>query len=182
MILLHNQLSSLLQKGLTMEIERKYLVAKLPDRYETYPSSLIRQGYLNTAPVVRVRKDGEEYYLTYKGKGLMAREEYNLPLTKEAYGHLIQKADGIILSKRRYRIPLWEVCAPSQKEKARGLTVELDIFEGDYKGLVLAEVEFPGIEEAEAFIPPDWFGKDVTFSGEYQNSRLALAKREDFPR
>ena len=52
-----------------MEIERKYLVETPPAGYESWPSSPIEQGYLCTDPVVRVRQDGEDYYLTYKGKG-----------------------------------------------------------------------------------------------------------------
>ncbi len=97
----------------------------------------------------------------------MEREEYNLPLTKEAYDHLLPKADGIVLTKRRYRIPI----------EGTGLTIELDLFSGVYEGLCLAEVEFETKQEAEEFVPPDWFGRDVTFSGEYQNSRLALRKQ-----
>ena len=146
-----------------MEIERKYLIEQLPDGYDSWPSSLIEQGYLCTDPVVRVRRDGDDYYLTYKGKGLMAREEYNLPLTEEAYLHLLAKADGNILTKRRYRIPV----------SGTDLTVELDIFSGKFEGLILAEVEFPDQEHADSFTPPDWFGREVTFTGEYQNSRLS---------
>lgn len=155
-----------------MEIERKYLVAQLPADYDTYPSSHIEQGYLNTDPVVRVRKEDGTYYLTYKGKGLLAREEYNLPLTEEAYRHLIQKADGIVLTKRRYKIPL---DGRYPDGKVLPLTIELDVFEGAYAGLLLAEVEFPSVDAAESFIPPAWFGRDVTFSGKYQNSRLSTA-------
>ena len=55
----------------------------------------------------------------------------------------------------------------------QGLTVELDVFQGYYEGLILAEVEFPSLEEAQKFVPPAWFGRDVTLSGEYQNSRLS---------
>ncbi|MDO4328894.1 MAG: CYTH domain-containing protein [Lachnospiraceae bacterium] len=151
-----------------MEIERKYLIDRpecLPENYKAFPSHHIEQGYLCTSPVVRVRKSDDEYYLTYKGKGLLAREEYNLPLTKEAYEHLIQKADGIVLTKRRYLIPL-----------EGGLIIELDIFEGVYAGLILAEVEFSSLEEAQQFTPPAWFGQDVTFSGEYQNSKLSAGR------
>ena len=54
---------------------------------------------------MRIRKSNDNYYLTYKSKGLLAREEYNLPLTKEAYEHLKPKADGIVISKIRYVIP-----------------------------------------------------------------------------
>ena len=146
-----------------MEIERKYLVAELPEGYETFPCREIQQAYLCTDPVVRVRRDGEAFYLTYKSKGLLAREEYNLPLTGESYGHLLAKADGIVLTKTRYRIPM----------EGTGLTIELDVFHGTYEGLVLAEVEFPSQEEALAFTAPCWFGRDVTFTEEYQNSRLS---------
>ena len=127
----------------------------------------IEQAYLCTSPVVRIRREDDSYYLTYKGKGLMAREEYNLPLNEQAYAHLLKKADGIILTKTRYLIPL---------EGSNHLTIELDIFEGTYKGLILAEVEFPTEEKALTFTPPQWFGRDVTFSGEYQNSKLACGR------
>lgn len=147
-----------------MEIEKKYLVACLPEGYEAFPFHEIEQAYLCTDPVVRIRKEDEEYYLTYKSKGLLVREEYNLPLTKEAYDHLLGKADGIVLTKRRYRIPI----------EGTGLTAELDIFKGEYQGLLLVEVEFETKEQADGFDAPAWFGRDVTFSGEYQNSRLAL--------
>ena len=68
-----------------MEIERKYLVKKIPENIEKYTHKELEQGYLCTEPVVRVRREGEEYVLTYKSKGLMVREEYNLPLNREAY-------------------------------------------------------------------------------------------------
>ena len=77
-----------------MEIERKYLLDQLPENLTSYPCKKIEQGYLSTEPVVRIRRSDDEYYLTYKSKGLMVREEYNLPLTKESYLHLREKADG----------------------------------------------------------------------------------------
>lgn len=147
-----------------MEIERKFLITRPPQDYTAFPSRLIEQAYLCTEPVVRIRKEDDSCYLTYKSKGLLAREEYNLPLTLDAYEHLLPKADGIVLTKRRYLIPI----------EHTELTIELDVFSGKYQGLMLAEVEFNTKEEAQSFVPPDWFGKDVTFSGEYQNSRLAM--------
>lgn len=146
-----------------MEIEKKYLIHKLPENLETYPRKKIQQAYLCTNPVVRIRKQDEEYILTYKGKGLMVREEYNLPLNRDAYEHLLQKADGIVLTKTRYLLPL-----------PQGLTIELDVFDAPYENLRLAEVEFSSEEEANAFVPPEWFGEDVTFSKKYHNSVLSL--------
>lgn len=64
-----------------MEIERKYLVAKLPDQLETYPCRLLEQGYLNTNPVVRIRRDNEKYELTYKSAGLMSVRNITFLLT-----------------------------------------------------------------------------------------------------
>ena len=147
-----------------MEIERKYLITAPPQECFSRPCRSIEQAYLCDDPVVRIRRDGERYYLTYKGRGLLAREEANLPLNEASYRHLLSKADGIVLTKKRYCIPL----------EGTSLTIELDVFEGAYEGLMLAEVEFPTEEEALAFTPPAWFGQDVTFTGEYQNSRLAL--------
>ena len=146
-----------------MEIERKFLITELPDDLESYPFHLIEQGYLNTDPVVRVRRQDDEFYMTYKGKGFLAREEYNLPLTREAYEHLMTKADGNIICKKRYLIPI--------KESA--LTIELDVFEGVFAPLIIAEVEFSSIEEAESFTPPAWFKEDVTNDRHYSNSYLS---------
>ena len=58
-----------------MEIERKWLINTIPSDLEQYPHHIIEQGYLNTTPVVRVRRQDELYILTYKGGGMMAREE-----------------------------------------------------------------------------------------------------------
>ena len=145
-----------------MEIERKYLIPKLPDGYMDYPKKEIEQGYLSTAPVVRIRKSNDDYILTYKSGGLMVREEYNLPLTKASYEHLRQKTDGILIHKVRYHIPYQDK-----------YTIELDVFLDTLAPLVMAEVEFESKEEADSFIPPDWFGEDVTFSPQYHNSALS---------
>ena len=131
-------------------------------RQTSYKARKIEQAYLCTDPVVRVRRDNDDYYLTYKSKGMIVREEYNLPLTKEAYGHLLAKADGNIITKTRYEIP--------EKDN---LTIEFDVFEGKFDGLLLAEVEFASEEEALAYIPPEWFGEDVSNSTKYHNSTLS---------
>lgn len=145
-----------------MEIERKYLVKELPQDLKKYSKRELEQGYLCTEPVIRIRKDNDNYELTYKSKGLMVREEYTLPLTKDSYEHLKLKVDGRIISKTRYLIPLNEQ-----------LTIELDVFHDDLAPLLLAEVEFPSEELANAFLPPSWFGEDVTFSTRYHNSNLS---------
>ena len=145
-----------------MEIERKYLITELPQDLEKYSKRELEQGYLCTEPVIRIRKDNDNYELTYKSKGLMVREEHTLPLTKDSYEHLKQKVDGRIISKTRYLIPF-----------DKKLTIELDVFYNDLAPLLLAEVEFPSEELANAFLPPSWFGEDVTFSTQYHNSNLS---------
>ena len=155
-----------------MEIERKYLIDKnnIPFSLSDYPSHIIEQAYLCTNPVVRVRKEDNDYYMTYKGQGLMVREEYNLPLTADAYTHLLQKADGNIITKTRYLIPL------ENNNLDKSLLIELDVFEGAFEGLYLAEVEFSSKDDADSFIPPAWFGEDVTLDGRYHNSKMSQAK------
>ena len=148
-----------------LEIERKYLIKNLPDNLSDYECHTLIQGYLNTSPVVRVRKEDDSYYLTYKGSGLLAREEYNLPLDEHSFLHLIGKADGNVISKQRYKIPY----AVSEKM----FTIELDVFDAPFAPLVIAEVEFTDEKEANAFIAPDWFDKEVTYDPEYHNSNLS---------
>ena len=150
-----------------MEIERKYLLKTLPD-LKTYEFHKIEQAYLCTSPVVRVRREDETYYMTYKGGGMMAREEYNLPLNQESYQHLKEKADGNVIGKTRYLIPL-------EKE---GLVAEVDVFDPPFAPLILAEVEFGTEEQANAFEAPEWFGEDVTFDGRYHNSYMSTVKIE----
>ena len=147
-----------------MEIERKFLIPVLPEKLETYPHRRIEQAYLCTEPVVRIRRQDDTYILTYKSAGMMAREEYNLPLTKESYEHLRTKIDGILIHKIRYQIPF------------EAYTIELDVFLDDLAPLCLAEVEFDTMEQAENFIPPSWFKEDVTFAGKYHNSNLSRGK------
>ena len=101
--------------------------------------------------------------LTYKGSGLLKREEYNLPLTAESFAHLLEKCDGLRIEKTRYRIPL----------PGTAYTAEFDRFQGELAGLLLVEVEFPDEASARAFTPPSWFGREVTGDPRYQNSSLS---------
>lgn len=146
-----------------MEIERKFTIKSLPD-LSGYSYHLLEQAYLNTDPVIRVRREDENYYLTYKGKGLLTREEYNLPLNRQSYQHLLTKADGIIIRKKRYLIPY------------KNYTIELDLFLEPYESLIIAEVEFSTEEEASLFVPPHWFDREVTYDPSYHNSNLSKKK------
>ena len=87
-----------------MEIERKYLVKNLPENLEGYEQKRIAQGYLCTNPVVRLRRSNDDYFLTYKGQGLMAREEHDFPISAEAFEHMLPKIDGILIDKIRQSI------------------------------------------------------------------------------
>lgn len=147
-----------------MEIERKFTIKELPENLSQYPCLHIEQGYLNTDPVLRIRKQNDDYILTYKGKGMLAREEYNLPLNEAAYANLKTKCDGNIISKKRYLIPYDK------------FTIELDVFDPPFAPLVMAEIEFDSIEAANAFLAPDWFLEDVTHNANYHNSTMSRMK------
>lgn len=154
-----------------MEIERKFTIKALPEQLEQYDKLEIEQAYLCTGSygvIVRIRRSNQDYILTYKSKkGILPKEttvarcceEIEVPLTKEAYEHLKQKADGQIITKTRYLLPL-----------PKGLKIELDVFHGYLQGLVLAEVEFEEESAAAAFELPDWFLEDVTFDSRYANA------------
>ncbi len=162
-----------------MEIERKFLLKKIPENLGQYDYYLIEQAYLCTDPVIRIRRQNDKYYLTYKGSGLMSREEYNLPLNQEAYRHLLPKADGNVISKKRYLIPLSssEINAECLSLlNGTPLIIELDEFAPPFSPLLLAEIEFPSEETANAFQMPDWFSEDVTNDIRYHNSSLSKKK------
>ena len=146
-----------------MEIERKYIIEETPKNLENFVSKKIKQGYISTSPVIRIRQLDDDYILTIKGKGLLAREEHEINISKNEFYSLHEKVDGLVIDKTRYYIPY---------EK---YTIELDVFHKDYEGLILAEVEFESIEEANIFTPPKWFGPDVTHSSKYHNSTLSKA-------
>ena len=100
-------------------------------------------------------------------KGIIHRDlkPENLLFDEEGYLHLLKKADGNILTKRRYLIPLED-----------GHTAELDIFHGIKEGLIMAEVEFASEKEAEEFVVPEWFAKEVTYDSNYHNSNMINEK------
>ncbi len=151
-----------------MEIERKFTIKHLPRDVESYGFHIIEQAYLTTEPVIRVRREDDRYYMTYKGVGgdntSLAHEEYNLALTEESYRTLSSKADGNVIRKKRILIPYMDH------------TIELDIFDEPFKGLIIAEVEFATEAEANEFNPPEWFAEDVTYRKEYRNSYLSRRK------
>lgn len=146
-----------------MEIERKFLVRELPKNLEVFPKEEIEQTYISTDPTIRLRKADCNYILTVKGKGQLAREEFELPLSLGQYTALLKKAETPSVSKTRYIIPI-----------GNGLKAELDIYHGNLDGLLTVEVEFDTIENAKSFIPPDWFSDDVSYDKRYKNTSLAI--------
>lgn len=150
-----------------MEIERKFLVERLPENLVHYPHIEIEQGYLCTSPTVRIRKAGDVFWLTVKERTLSTstaihNREEEFRLDEEAYNRLKSKCDGRMVLKTRYKIPVGD------------LTAELDIFHGHHEGLRIVEVEFPSTEAADAFDAPQWFGADVSTDRSYTNSFLAF--------
>ena len=146
------------------EIERKFLVRKLPDDLTSYPSSDISQGYLvslNDGLQVRLRKSGERHSLTYKRGMGNVREEREVELTTEQFATLWPATEGKRLVKTRYEIPFGD------------RVVEIDVYHDRHEGLVVAEVEFDTEEAAKDFQPPDWLGDDVTGDPRYSNQLLA---------
>jgi CYTH domain-containing protein len=148
------------------EIERKFLVDELPADLDRHPATEIHQGYLaveDDGTEVRVRRRGEEDFLTAKrGRGLV-RDEAEVPLAAEAFERLWPLTAGRRVEKRRHLVPA-----------DGGLTIELDVYGGRLAGLAVAEVEFGDERAAAAFSPPDWMGREVTDDARFKNQRLAV--------
>lgn len=146
------------------EIERKFLIKRLPTELRRFRSYPIAQGYLASEPGgrhVRLRKKGKTASLTFKvGRG-SAREEREIKLSTKQFSALWPATLGRRLRKWRHEVP-W-----------KNLTIEIDIYHGKNEGLVVAEVEFPSRTACRKFKPPGWFGTEVTGNKRYSNVRLA---------
>lgn len=156
------------------EIERKFLVTKVPKDLRQFKRAEITQGCLairngNGGNAIRIRRKevGErvEHYVTVKrriGKGGLERYENDVPITPMAYDRLSKSIMGTMLRKTRYYIP------------DRKNTIELDVYSGSLKGLVVAEVEFKHMGKAQTYVPPKWMHKEITGIKGYSNWSLAL--------
>lgn len=148
-----------------MEIERKYLIediAQLGFDLAAFPHAQFVQAYICTDPTIRIRREDAQFFLTIKGKGEIAHEELQMEIDAAQFERLWAKIETAPVEKTRYFIPL-----------AAGLTAELDVYAGNLSGLATVEVEFASLDDANAFVPPDWFGRDITADYRYRNSALA---------
>jgi adenylate cyclase len=145
-----------------MEVERKFLVPDPPDLAGTKVDE-IEQGYLaiGVEGEVRVRRRGGKHVLTAKRGSGLSREEAEIELDRERFDVLWPLTEGRRLHKRRHVVPLGD------------LKIEVDVYDGDLQGLVVAEIEFSSEEEARGFDPPEWLGDDVTGDRRYLNETLA---------
>ena len=142
----------------------KDLEEKAIEQSDIMQSDIVQSGIDLSGIAQKGIEQREEYIFCYKGKGRLSREEYNLPLTKEAYESLLRKIEGRVIRKTRYEIPCGKY------------TVELDVFHGELEGLCYAEVEFSSLDEAKTFQPLDWFSEELTEERGYSNAELSFAK------
>ena len=161
-------------KGLNVEIERKFLVDKdkLPSNLKNKSAVFeLKQSYIAYSPEIRLRNaDNRNFIFTMKSKnddsGLV-RNEIEFPISKDEYKELEAKADVNVINKTRYHY------------NDNGHVIIVDFYKEKHEGLITAEVEFNTIEEANAFIPPEWFSKEVTTIPSFKNANLA--KNADLP-
>jgi len=144
-----------------VEIERKFLV-KNHDWKKNAESRVFRQGYLcnDNEKTVRVRVAGETAFITIKGKAQhisRAEFEYSIPVEDALY-MLHTLCEKPLIEKTRYYVPY------------KGLMWEVDEFEGDNSGLVIAEVELTN--EHQEVPLPSWVGNEVTGDERYYNANL----------
>jgi adenylate cyclase len=146
-----------------LEIERKWVVECLPE-LSGVAARRIRQGYLTNASEgseVRVRECEDEFYLTTKSQGGLVRSEIQKEISAEEFASHWDKTLGKRVEKLRYRIPYG------------AHIIDFDVYQGPRKGLMIAEVEFSSLREAELFVPPPWFGREVTEDAAFKNCNLA---------
>lgn len=145
------------------EIERKFLVFNLPNDYQEYPSKLIRQTYIaieDNGTEVRLRKVDNDFILTVKSMGTLVRLEREIKLTEDQYNQLLPVTQDRQIDKTRYSIPY------------QNHVIELDVFKNNLKGLIIAEIEFTSINEANEFKKLSWMGIEVTSNSNFKNRNL----------
>ncbi len=139
-----------------IEHERKFLAKFLPKELHQCKSREIIDIYLpadNPNPNLRIRKNGNRYEITRKevldGDTSKLKED-NLTISEEEFKELEKEVKGKRVHKIRYYYPY------------HNLMGEIDIFQGNLKGLILVEFEFPNLEEKEKFEIPDFCLVEVT--------------------
>lgn len=148
------------------EIERKFIVKEIPNLL-MFLNSRIVQGYISFSPEIRIRNNGDKYYLTCKSSGEMIRRESETEIDEYTFDSLKTLVKEKLISKVRYRVPL-----------KNGWVAELDIYQDFLEGLRTVEVEFPDLEMANSFVIPYWFGKEITSDARYKNKNLACLDEE----
>jgi len=151
-----------------IEIERKFLVAG--DAWRAAPGQAFAQGYLNRDKqrTVRVRIAGDAAWLTIKGANAGAtRAEFEYPIPVADAQALLALCDGPLVRKIRRVV------------QSGGHCWEIDEFQGDNAGLVVAEIELHA--EDEVFERPAWLGAEVTHDPRYFNSNLAAVPYATWP-
>jgi adenylate cyclase len=146
-----------------MEVERKFRLHQAPDLAGSH-SDPIEQGYLAVGAEgeVRLRRKGEQTLITAKQGAGLSRGEAEVEISPEQFEALWPLTEGRRLRKRRHLLP------------HDGLEVEVDVYEGELEGLVVAEVEFDSEEQARGFEAPAWLGEDVTGDDRFLNETLAV--------
>jgi adenylate cyclase len=148
------------------EVERKFLLDRRPAELDEHPRRAIEQGYLavdDGGAEVRVRRSDDTTTLTVKSAPGLERVEEEIPIDARQFESLWPLTEGRRIVKTRHLVPL-----------AGGLTAEVDDYGDDLRGLVTAEIEFPSVAASEAFMAPDWLGREVTGDERYANRTLAL--------
>jgi len=151
---------------MAQEVERKFLLSGIPSFLKSISAQNIRQGYVaieKGGSEVRVRAKGTSFWLTAKSLGDLNRTEVEFLITKEIFEELWAMTENRRIEKDRYLLV------------EDGKTIEIDVFQGNLKGLVLAEIEFETLEIANKFKPFPWLEKDVTFDKNFKNRNLAKA-------
>jgi adenylate cyclase len=157
---------------MALEIERKFRVAGESWKLRVARTRRLRQAYLtkNGRLSVRVRIDGNESAtLTIKAaRSGMERHEYEYAIPLADAEELMLHREGSIISKVRHIVPI------------DGLSWEIDIFDGENAGLVIAEIELDRPDRH--FERPDWLGEEVTGDRRYYNADLAKTPSKTWSR
>ena len=147
-----------------MEIERKFLVNRLPKEMEATKGLPIQQGYFSLRDQnveIRLRQQSSRYWVAIKAGHGFVRLEEEIQISARSFKALWPLVREVSVTKTRHRIAYGRH------------TIEVDIYHGRQQGLITADVEFSSTKDAKAFRPPAWLGKEITGNRRYANQVMA---------